>query len=70
MSERRLRDTREQDVTVIDTAETRRVAERFGALTHWRCPKCNTLLAALRLMPGSVVEIKCYRCNALVKECA
>jgi len=39
-------------------------------LIAWRCPKCSTMLARLRLSPGSVVEIKCYRCNALVKEAA
>lgn len=34
-------------------------------LTQARCrnEKCNLLLARVRLMPDSVVEIKCRRCN-------
>lgn len=32
-------------------------------LYAWRCPCCGTILAKLALAPGSVVEIKCRRCN-------
>ncbi len=41
-----------------------------GGLRPFRCPRCNALLAKLRLTPGSVVEIKCGRCSTLVKEAA
>lgn len=40
-------------------------------LDIWRCPKCGTILAKLRLVQGSVVEIKCARCNTFAtKEAA
>lgn len=40
-------------------------------LDVWRCPKCGTILAKLRLAPGSVIEVKCARCNTLtVREAA
>jgi phage FluMu protein Com len=40
-------------------------------LDAWRCPRCNTILAKMRLTPGSVIEIKCPRCNAMaIKEAA
>lgn len=39
-------------------------------LHEWRCPHCDALLARLRLMPGSVVEIRCWRCKTTVKEAA
>ncbi len=40
-------------------------------LKTWRCPKCGTILAKLCLVKGSVVEIKCGRCNAFaVKQAA
>lgn len=42
----------------------------LNPLTIWRCPKCGTMLAKLRLTPGSLVEIKCAKCNTLVKEAA
>lgn len=29
----------------------------------WRCPKCNRILAKLRLTPGSQIEVKCRSCN-------
>lgn len=39
------------------------------ALRPWRCPSCGGLLAKLHLVPGSTVEIKCHRCNAVtIKE--
>lgn len=41
-----------------------------AALREWRCPKCRKLLARLRLAPGSVVEIKCGKCNTIAKEAA
>lgn len=34
-------------------------------LTAWRCPTCRTLLMRLALGPGSVVEVKCSKCNTL-----
>lgn len=34
-------------------------------LHAWRCQSCGRLLATLRLMPGSVLQIKCERCNTL-----
>ena len=40
-------------------------------LIPWRCPSCNTILAKVSLRPGSVIEIKCPRCNAMAtKEAA
>lgn len=37
----------------------------------WRCPRCGGLLAKVYLSPGSILQIKCGRCNALVtKEAA
>jgi hypothetical protein len=32
----------------------------------WRCPGCTRILAKLRLSPGSVVEVKCHSCGALI----
>jgi len=53
--------TREQETTRITiTVELR----------PFRCPRCGTLLAKLRLTAGSVVEIKCSRCNAMAKDAA
>ncbi len=45
-------------------------AALLADLRPFRCPRCDTLLARIRLTPGSVVEIKCGRCKALVKEAA
>jgi rubrerythrin len=40
-------------------------------LDVWRCPSCHTILAKVRLSRGSVVEIKCPRCNSFaVREAA
>ena len=45
--------------------------ERAPVLTVWRCPSCGTILAKVKLAPGSVIEVKCYRCNQFaVKEAA
>jgi phage FluMu protein Com len=33
-------------------------------LDTWRCPRCGTVLAKLRLAPGSFVELKCKRCGS------
>lgn len=45
--------------------------QRPSALVIWRCPKCGTILAKLYLARGSVVEVKCARCNTFaVKEAA
>ena len=45
--------------------------ERVPVLTVWRCPSCGRILAKLKLVPGSIVEIKCGSCNAYaVKEAA
>ena len=33
---------------------------------HWRCPRCNRLLAKVRLSADSVIEIVCERCGAVV----
>ena len=33
------------------------------AVEDWRCPHCGALLAKVRLAPGSLVAVKCYRCN-------
>jgi hypothetical protein len=40
-------------------------------LVAWRCPSCNALLAKIHLTAGSVLEIKCARCNTIAtKEAA
>jgi len=49
----------------------RLIVQSPPALKPWRCPSCGGMLARMHLTPGSVVEIKCHRCNALVtKEAA
>jgi phage FluMu protein Com len=39
-------------------------------LDRMRCWRCSATLAKLRLVDGSVVEIKCHRCNAMVRALA
>lgn len=34
--------------------------------TTWRCPKCNRILARVRLTSGSAVEVKCKHCNQIL----
>lgn len=32
-----------------------------------RCPTCHNRLADIRLAPGSLVAIKCAKCNTMVE---
>ena len=46
-------------------------ADAVKRLVPWRCPSCGSMLARIALEPGSVIEIKCARCNAVaIKEAA
>ena len=55
----------------MTAAAVRVIVQTEPALRPWRCPRCNAMLARLALRPGSVVEIKCARCNAVaIKEAA
>jgi hypothetical protein len=47
-----------------------RSEDRPARLAVWRCPNCGTILAKLALGPGSLVEIKCARCNAFAARSA
>ena len=38
---------------------------QLAVLQAWRCSHCNKMLCKLDLMPGSTVELKCPRCEAI-----
>jgi len=35
----------------------------MAELEVWNCPRCGHVLAKLKLTPGSVVQVRCKRCN-------
>ena len=58
-----------EDRALAASAAVARPLPALPPLLIFRCPRCQTMLAELRLPPGALVRIKCPRCNALaVKE--
>lgn len=52
-------------MTVMVAPERESTPSPAMSLKVWRCWRCAQVLAKLCITPGSAVEVKCSKCNAL-----